>query len=387
MTVKDVVDLLRRLQMIHDAGTVHRDIKPENILRVGGVWKFSDFGLSKSISSYSRSGSVKGTPEYMAPEQCMPRRMGPADERTDIWQMGIIAYKVVAGAPPYRSADAEELILAICNEGPDIDAVPERYRGVLAKALAHERGDRYRTAAEFADALEKAMGDEPEPVPVPAPAPEPEPAPAPAKDVPLGAAGLLALAESGDADAQYRLGRMYDLGDGVPRDFSTAAHWYGKAAEQGHPLAQNNLGILYAEGSGVRQSDSDAASWISLSADQGCAMGQYNMGVLHEDGRGVSQSYSKAAEYYRKAAEQGLASAQNNLGVLYEDGRGVAKSYDEAVSWYRKAATQGHAPGQFSLGHMYESGRGVGRSREQAMSWYRKAADQGHPEAARKVRR
>ena len=154
VTIFTVIELLRSLQRIHDLGIVHRDIKPENILLVGGTWRFSDFGLSKSIGSVSMSGSMKGTPEYMAPEQFSPKKLGPPDERTDIWQMGILALRVISGKSPYVSTDPLELMSEVCGEGPDLDAVPQKYRPVLGKALARDRKDRYASATEFANALE-----------------------------------------------------------------------------------------------------------------------------------------------------------------------------------------------------------------------------------------
>ena len=147
------VDLLRGLQRIHDLGYIHRDIKPKNIIRVRGKWKFSDFGLSKSVNALP-SGSTKGTPEYMAPEQCSSKMFGPVDFSTDIWQMGILVFRMVTGRSPYPGATADTVGTVICVEGPDLDILPKQYRPILGKALARYRKDRYASATEFADALE-----------------------------------------------------------------------------------------------------------------------------------------------------------------------------------------------------------------------------------------
>ena len=61
------------------------------------------------------------------------------------------------------------------------------------------------------------------------------------------------LAEQGHAAAQYNLGRMYDIGQGVPQDDAEALKWYRKAVEQGHAAAQTDLGLMYGEGRGVSQ--------------------------------------------------------------------------------------------------------------------------------------
>lgn len=78
-----------------------------------------------------------------------------------------------------------------------------------------------------------------------------------------------AAADQGLADAQYNLGLMYGLGQGVPQDYQQAALWYRKAADQGHALAQNNLGVLYEFGFGVPQSKIVAYALYNLSATNG----------------------------------------------------------------------------------------------------------------------
>lgn len=70
----------------------------------------------------------------------------------------------------------------------------------------------------------------------------------------------------GEAEAQFRVGRMYHGGVGVAQNYAQAAEWYGKAAEQGHSRAQNNLGVLYAQGQGVPQDYATAYVWFSLAS-------------------------------------------------------------------------------------------------------------------------
>ena len=153
VSVDDVVRLLRALQRIHDIGVVHLDIKLENILSIHGGWRFSDFETSRCVSSSPR-GPMMGTPEYIAPEQFAPSRFGEPDIRTDIWQMGVLAYRILAGRSPYSGIDAKDPAAAVCIIGPDIDALPEKYRVAISKALSPNKEDRYASASEFADALE-----------------------------------------------------------------------------------------------------------------------------------------------------------------------------------------------------------------------------------------
>ncbi len=77
------------------------------------------------------------------------------------------------------------------------------------------------------------------------------------------------LAEQGNADAQFRLGVMYQRGHGVPQDYQQALHWYEKAAAQGHVGAQFNLGLLYQNGEGVPQDFVQAHKWYDLARANG----------------------------------------------------------------------------------------------------------------------
>lgn len=114
-------------------------------------------------------------------------------------------------------------------------------------------------------------------------------------------------AEQGEADAEFKLGQVYFVGQGLAQDYVEAARWYRKAAEQGHADAQCSLGGLYAVG------------------------------------QGVTQDYPEAARWYKKAADQGQSDAQKALGYMYEHALGVPQDFAEAVHWHRKAAARGQS--------------------------------------------
>jgi len=78
-------------------------------------------------------------------------------------------------------------------------------------------------------------------------------------------------AEQGDADAQNKLGSLYDAGRGVAKDDAEAVRWYRKAADQGRASAQYNLGVMYDEGEGVTEDDVEAVRWYRKAAAQGDA--------------------------------------------------------------------------------------------------------------------
>ena len=77
------------------------------------------------------------------------------------------------------------------------------------------------------------------------------------------------LAEQGDADAQYNLALMYDIGQGVLQDYQTAVKWYTLAAEQGVAKSQYNLGVSYAKGEGVFQDYTYGHMWLNIAAANG----------------------------------------------------------------------------------------------------------------------
>ena len=186
------------------------------------------------------------------------------------------------------------------------------------------------------------------------------------------------LAEKGNTDAQFYLGLLYAVGNGVTQDYKEAVKWYRLAADRGNALAQSMLGAMYAEGKVVTQDHKEAVKWYRLAAAQGDPNAQINLGELYERGEWVARDYKEATKWYRLAADRGNAHAQFNLGVLYGKGHGVAQDYKEAAKWYRLAASQGNAHAQFNLALMYDDGHGVAQDYKEAAKWYRLAASQGH---------
>jgi len=89
------------------------------------------------------------------------------------------------------------------------------------------------------------------------------------------------LAEQGDADAQFRLGVMYESGQGVLRSDAEAIKWYRKAAERDDAVAQFNLGIMYAKGGSPNHAE--AVLWYRRAADHGLAGAQFNLGMMYVD--------------------------------------------------------------------------------------------------------
>ena len=168
MGLKAVEPIFRQLisavAEIHRAGIVHRDIKSSNIIiEESGRVILMDFGLAKSRDrgALTTTGSILGTPEYMAPEQATG---DPVDGRADIYSLGIVFFEVLAGRPPFEGENTfsiirkqvEESAASILTLRPDLPESCDRaLRGALAKKPEH----RYRDAAELAEAMEEVWSD------------------------------------------------------------------------------------------------------------------------------------------------------------------------------------------------------------------------------------
>lgn len=108
-------------------------------------------------------------------------------------------------------------------------------------------------------------------------------------------------ADQGFAPAQFSMGVMYDIGQGVAQDYRQALLWYAKAAEQGNAKAQNNLGFMYSQGKGTAQDYVTAHMWFNISGARGYAEGRKNReyveGLMSPSG--IAEAQQKAAEWMK----------------------------------------------------------------------------------------
>jgi TPR repeat protein len=169
------------------------------------------------------------------------------------------------------------------------------------------------------------------------------------------------IGEAGATAAQVELRQRYALGEGVDQDLDRANQWYRAAADTGDAEAQYRLGRILV-GRGGADDLREAAQWYERAAGQGRMDAKRRLGILHYDGRGVPQDYRKAFELYMSAADQGDAAAQFNLGVMVENGIAVQSNLPLAASWYLNAAQQGVAAAENNLGRLYQGTRSASRS-------------------------
>jgi serine/threonine-protein kinase len=147
------------LAYAHEHGVVHRDIKPANIMVVpDGPVKITDFGIARmraATDELTQTGMMLGSPKYMSPEQVIGKR---ADQRSDIFSLGVILYEMLTGGGPFHGENVTALMYQIVNFAPPAPsavnaAVPELLDFIVAKMLAKPLEERYQTAADLAQDL------------------------------------------------------------------------------------------------------------------------------------------------------------------------------------------------------------------------------------------
>jgi uncharacterized protein len=121
-------------------------------------------------------------------------------------------------------------------------------------------------------------------------------------------------------------------------DYAAALRLYRPLAEQGLAVAQFNVGLMHDIGQGVPQNSREASKWYRLAADQGRPDAQYQLGHLYYK----QDDYSEAAKWFRLAAEQGRADAQSSLGAMYAEGEAGPQDLIQALKWFILAAAQNH---------------------------------------------
>ncbi len=146
------------MDLAHSKGIVHRDIKPANIFLLrDGRPKIMDFGVAHlRAAAMTASGTLWGSPSYMAPEQVTNSR---ASASTDLFSLGIVAYQMLTGKKPFEGENISEVLYRVVHtvEAPVSASAPDlpaRYDQVFRRALAKDPGARFQTATALMGALE-----------------------------------------------------------------------------------------------------------------------------------------------------------------------------------------------------------------------------------------
>jgi serine/threonine-protein kinase len=162
--------LARAISCAHESGIIHRDLKPANVLLTEtGIPKITDFGLAKLLegdsSGQTRTGTLMGTPSYMAPEQARGdiQNVGPL---ADVHALGAMLYELLTGRPPFLAASVTETILQVTRDEPVPPTrlrprLPRDLETICLKCLEKEPPRRYASALELAEDLRRFLSDEP----------------------------------------------------------------------------------------------------------------------------------------------------------------------------------------------------------------------------------
>ena len=166
-------DACEALEAAHAVGIVHRDLKPDNLFLIEREGeppfvKLLDFGVAKVLgtdedvqSKLTRTGSIVGTPQYMAPEQIDGSKV---DARADVYAMGVILYELSTGTLPFKAETLGGMLKAhlmdvppIFEEGKLAPGVPLELEAVAFKAMSKKRDDRYASVKELREDLERVI--------------------------------------------------------------------------------------------------------------------------------------------------------------------------------------------------------------------------------------
>ncbi len=178
LSIESAISISRQvtsaLSAAHDKGIVHRDLKPENVMLVrdpdipgGERIKLLDFGVAKLVetgqsANSTRSGSLLGTPLFMAPEQC--RGEVEVDGRADLYALGCMIFTMVCGRPPFYRGGPGQIMADHIHAEPESPrelepCIPRPLESLILRLLRKNPKDRFHSANDVASALQRSSGE------------------------------------------------------------------------------------------------------------------------------------------------------------------------------------------------------------------------------------
>ena len=424
---KLLMPVLEALSEVHSRQIIHRDIKPENIIITkGGRAKLIDFGAAR-YNYVEKSSSLTAilTPGYAPPEQYY--RKGEQGPWTDIYALAATMYFCITGMPP---SEAIERTYGDRLEKPSSlgISIPDYEETALLKALALKKEERFQTTYDFRNEVLSKMEPPEDEDGAPPPAPED-----PDKVI---FTETRKKAASGDPEAQYMLGYLYEMGKGICKDEEEAVIWYSKAAKQGNTAGKRSLDRLRGEKNDGGETAGDKGKASSPLLDNNetgggetTKPGKYpeealliflltvvlvviaaagikatsGAGQMAEEPEhiGLNEDSSTADE---KKAEEASAQSKTDSGVtgkMEEESEHTghnkdSSTVDETIEEQMKIeemfdnkkaelikgdAEIGDADAQYEIAENYYYGKGVEQDYKEAVKWYAQATKQGHAAA------
>lgn len=240
----------------------------------------------------------------------------------------------------------------------------------------------------------------------------------------------LPLTNTGNANSEYMIGKLYMELEGERKNPHKAEYWLQRAAENGHQEAQTALGLMYFNGDGIEKDLVLASKWLLKAsakeksedspiapvventqkkkkispfnlgmiayqkkdyitaimlwhplALEGNPEAQLMLGNLYMREAGIYKDPSKGLSWYQKAVSQGDIKTSRSLGLMYLYGDDIKKNTSQAIDLLLKAARLGDAQAQFELGNIYLEGKIIGANTPKAAYWYEQAANNNHKDA------
>ncbi len=158
------IQIADALRVAHARGVIHRDVKPQNVfLTEAGALKVGDFGIAQAMwmTSMTATNLILGTVRYLSPEQALGKPVGPA---SDLYSLGVVLYEMLTGDTPYKASNPVATAMKHVSEPSPSpkDAnprVPEGLNAVVVRLLMKDPAERYGSAAELIEALERAKSE------------------------------------------------------------------------------------------------------------------------------------------------------------------------------------------------------------------------------------